>query len=214
MKIGVIGANGNLGSRIVKYALESKINVKAFVYKGDCLYDIEFIEKNLFDLTRDDIQDIDVLISAFGSGFKVDPIINKKAFIKYIELLEYTDKKLVAIGGAGSLYTDNTHRIYEYQSDSHPAKLKEISKNIRLGIDEIENNKTFDWTVVCPSRRFDLNGSYSGNYIVGERSEIIYNKDNQSYITYEDLAKAMVDIAKNDLYKQQVITIASKYGGK
>lgn len=214
MKIGVIGANGNLGSRIVKQVLNQGIDVKAFVYKGKCLQqNVVSIEKNLFDLTFEDIQDVDVIISAFGGGFKSDPIINKKSFIKYIELMENTDKKLVTIAGAGSLYTDKTHQLYEYQSNNHPEKLKEISKNIHLGIDELEKNKTFCWTVVCPSRVFDLNGAYSGEYIVGNQGEIIYNEDQQSYVTYEDLAKAMIDIAKNNLYPHQVVTIASKKGG-
>ncbi len=214
MKVGVIGANGNLGNRIVKQAIDQGIDVKAFVYMSECLDKrVVSIEKNIFDLTKDDIKDIDVLISAFGGGFKVDPIINKNAFFKYIELLDNTDKKLVAIAGAGSLYTDNTHTIYEYQSDNHPEKLKEISKNIRLGVDELEKTNSFNWTVVCPSRRFDSKGGYTGEYIVGDKCEVIYNKDNQSYVTYDDLAKAMLDIAKNNLYTQQVITIASKKGG-
>jgi len=215
MKIGVIGANGNLGSRIVKQALDREIDVKAFVYGGVCLKQkVESVEKNLFDLLINDIQDLDVIISAFGGGFKTDPIINKQAFVKYIELLENTEKKLITIAGAGSLYTDGSHILYEYQSDKHPEKLKEISKNIRLGVDEIEKKKNFNWTVVCPSRRFDLEGAYTGEYLVGQNCEIIYNDDGQSYVTYEDLAKAMLDIAEKNLYKHQIVTIASKKGGQ
>lgn len=215
MKIGVIGANGNLGSRIVKQAIERGFEVKAFVYKGQCLEkNVEVIEKNLFDLTVNDLRDIDVLISAFGGGFKADPIINKNAFLKYIELLKGTDKKLITIAGAGSLYTDDTHTLFEYQSDSHPEKLKEISKNIRLGVDELEKNKSFEWIVVCPSRKFDLEGPFTKKYIIGDKCEIIYNEDGFSYVTYNDLAKAMLDLTKNNIYLHSVITIASKNGGQ
>lgn len=37
MKVGVIGANGNLGNRIVKQAIDQGIDVKAFVYMSECL---------------------------------------------------------------------------------------------------------------------------------------------------------------------------------
>ena len=211
MKIAVIGANGNLGSRVTKYALTRGHNVKAIIYNGSSPDErVEILEKNLFDLKRDDFEDVDVVISAFGGGLKSDPIINKDAFIQYIQLLDNTDKKLIAIGGAGSLFTDADHTQYEYESPFHPQKLKEVSKNIKLGIDEIEKVKSFDWTVVCPSRKFDLEGSYTGEYIVGEENVIICNDDNESYVTYEDLARAMIDIAESKKYKQQKITIATK----
>lgn len=214
MKIGIIGANGNLGSYLVKQALDLDMAVKAFVRKGVCSDSrVESVEKSLFDMKKEDIQDLDVLISTFGSGFTADPSINKDAFIKYIELLENSKTKFIVIAGAGSLYTDATHAVYEYETENHPLKLKEISKNIRLGIDEIEKNKSFSWTIVCPSRKFDLKGKYSGEYIIGLDGEIIYNEDQQSYVTYEDLAKAMLDIAINDLYPHQLVTIASKKGG-
>lgn len=211
MKIAVIGANGNLGSRVTKYALMRGHNVKAIIYNGSTPDErTEILEKSLFDLTSDDFKDVDVVISAFGGGLSSDPVINKDAFVKYIELLDNSDKKLIAIGGAGSLFTNAEHSLYEYESPAHPQMLKEISKNIKLGIDELERVESFDWTVVCPSRKFDLEGSYTGEYLVGEDNIIIFNDNNESYVTYEDLASAMVDIAESKKYKQKKITIATK----
>lgn len=211
MKIAVIGANGNLGSRVTKYALMRGHNVKAIIYNGSTPDErTEVLEKSLFDLTRDDLKDVDVVISAFGGGLSSDPVINKDAFVKYIELLDNSDKKLIAIGGAGSLFTSAERSSYEYESPSHPQMLKEISKNIKLGIDELEKVESFDWTVVCPSRKFDSEGPYTGEYIVGEDNIIIFNDNNESYVTYEDLAGAMVNIAESKKYKQKKITIATK----
>lgn len=139
MKVIVIGANGNLGSRLVKRLLDKGHDVTAYVYQGECLDQrAKVIEKNLFDLTREEISKCDVFMSAFGGGFHVDPVINKKAFEKYIELLHGSDKRLLTIAGAGSLYIDDSHTKFEYESDKHPDKLKEISKNIRLGVDALQ----------------------------------------------------------------------------
>ena len=64
MKIGVIGANGNLGNRVIKQALDLKIDIKAFVHNGvDSDDRVTSVEKNLFDMERKDVEELDVLIS-------------------------------------------------------------------------------------------------------------------------------------------------------
>ena len=210
MKLVVIGANGNLGSRVVKQALNRGHEVKSIGYmcKTQC-EGTEVIDKNLFDLTEEDLGEASVIISAFGGGFKADPVINKDAYYKYIELLNGTDKKIIAIAGAGSLYTDSTHSMREYEVPGYSATLSGISKNIRLGVDKIKERSDLNWTVVCPSRKFDLEGPHTNNYMVGTNEEIIFNEDGESYVTYEDLATAMLDIAEKDLYNNQVVTIAT-----
>ena len=211
MKIAVIGANGNLGSRVVRQALERGHEVMAILYDGETPdARAKILKKSLFDLRKEDIADIDVVISAFGGGFKADPVINLNAFRKYIELADGTKKHLIAIGGAGSLFTDSTHNVYEYEMPNHPEFLKGISMNIKQGIDELQQTKQMNWTVVCPSRNFDSDGPFTGDYLVGTEGEIIYNEEKESYVSYEDLAKAMVDIAEENSYSQMKITVATR----
>lgn len=76
MNIAVIGANGNLGKSVVEMAVKQGLNVKAFDYVGGD----SIIQKSLFDLTKEDLKDVDVVISAYGSGLKSDPTLNRKAF--------------------------------------------------------------------------------------------------------------------------------------
>lgn len=211
MKIAVIGAKGNLGSRVTKQALDRGHEVKAIIYMGENRDERSTVlEKSLFDLTKEDIAEADVIISAYGSGFQADPSINRGAFLHYIKLIDKTDKRLISIGGAGSLYSDDEHKIFEYEQPSHPDFLREISKNIKLGIDELFNSEVNNWTVVCPSRQFDPEGPLTGKYIVGTDNQIIYNEEGKSYVTYEDLAMAMIDIAESGNYNKQKITIATR----
>ena len=66
MKIAVIGANGNLGSRVTRQALERGMTVKGFVYAGNVEDErVEVVNKSLFDVTKEDISDCDVMISAY-----------------------------------------------------------------------------------------------------------------------------------------------------
>lgn len=211
MKIAVIGASGNLGGRVARQALERGHEVVA-IQRREMKPDerVELLRKSLFDLKKDDVADMDVIISAFGGGFKADPSINKDAFMKYIELTDGTDKHLIAIAGAGSLYTDSSHNTYEYESEGHPEFLREISRNIKLGIDELQQTERMNWTVVCPSRNFDPEGPFTGEYLVGTEGEVIYNEEGNSYVTYDDLAKAMIDIAEQSSYRRMKITVATR----
>lgn len=82
--------------------------------------------------------------------------------------------------------------------------------NIKLGIDELRKTKRMNWTVVCPSRDFDPEGPFTGEYLVGTEGEVIYNEEGNSYVTYDDLAKAMIDIAEQNSYQRMEITVATK----
>lgn len=211
MKIAMIGANGNLGTRVTKQALDRGFEVKGFIYNGDTPDErAEIVEKSLFDVTKEDIADCDVMISAYGSGFKADPALNHKAFLKYIELNAGTDRHLITIGGAGSLFTDATHTTYSYETPEHPDFLREISKNIKLGIDELKNRTDVNWTVVCPSSFFDPEGELTGNYEIGTEGHLLFNEKGESRVTYNDLAQAMLDIAEANTYNQKQITVLTK----
>ncbi|MCD8067566.1 MAG: NAD(P)H-binding protein [Lachnospiraceae bacterium] len=208
MRIAVIGSSGKLGSVVTKQALDRGIEVKGFQRSADTPDErVELVRKSLFDVTREDISDCDVLISAFGSGFRADPAINHQAFLKYIELNEGLDRHLIAIGGAGSLYTDETHTLLSYEAPEHPEFLREISRNIKLGIDELKKTTNIKWTVVCPSAFFDESGSLTGNYVIGTEGHLLYNSAGKSRVTYPDLADAMLKIALEDTYQKQVVTV-------
>lgn len=210
MKIGLIGATGRLGGLIVDKA--NGIEIKAFVRNPHYSHEhVEVVNKSLFDITKEDIDDIDVLISAFGSGFSVEPTINYEAFLKYIELLNHTNKKLIVIGGAGLLYQDDTQTLHEYESEGHPEKLKAISHQICLGVEALKKETSFDWTVVCPSRFFDYEHQ-SQSYMIDESEQIVYNQEGKSYSTYSDVADVMLKLTSESRYNHQVITVLSTGG--
>lgn len=211
MKIAVIGANGNLGSRVTRLALERGMQVKGYIYDGESPDErVEIVKKSLFDITPEELVDCDVMISAYGSGFHADPALNHQAFLKYIELNADTGRHLIAIGGAGSLYTDSSHTVYSYETPEHPDFLREISKNIKLGIDELKKESRVNWTVVCPSSFFDPEGGLTGSYEIGTEGHLLFNESGESRVTYDDLALAMVDIAEQNSYLCQQITVLTK----
>lgn len=67
MKIAVVAANGKAGQLIVKEALAQGLDVTAIVRHTNHSLAQKVIEKDLFDLTRDDLAGFDAVVDAFGA---------------------------------------------------------------------------------------------------------------------------------------------------
>ncbi len=210
MKIALIGATGNLGSRIAKMAIAGGDSLKCFCRHGEVQGEqVENINKSLFDITDEDLKDCDVFISAYGSGFQADAKINYDAFIKYIELNKEANRPTIVIGGAGSLYADETHLKYLYDEPGYPDFLYEISKNITKGIRELDR-EDFPWTVVNPPETLESVHPEKINYQVVVTDYLAYNEKGKSYATYDDVAAAMLEIAHEQNHKKQRVVVVSE----
>lgn len=210
MKIALIGAAGNLGQRIARTALEKGHLVKGFCRHGENdSENAQIIHKSLFDITEEDLQDCDVFISAFGSGFQADPVINYEAFIKYIALNEKSQRPTVVIAGAGSLYTDQTRKVLCCEQPDYPDFLYGISKNIALGIEKMVQ-ADFPWTIVSPPEQFDSEKPGTGDYRVEAADYLLYNSQGKSYAAYDDVAAAMVRIAEEQNFIKQRVVVVSE----
>ena len=67
MKIAVVCANGKAGKLIVKEAVARGLDVTAIARGSNQSAAAKFIQKDLFDLTKEDLTQFDVVIDAFGA---------------------------------------------------------------------------------------------------------------------------------------------------
>ena len=69
MKIAIIGATGKAGKLIMEEALQRGLDVTAIVRNKSKLSNskVKVIEKDLFDLKKEDLKDFDTVVSAFGA---------------------------------------------------------------------------------------------------------------------------------------------------
>ena len=69
MKIGIIGASGKAGSRILKEALDRGHEVTAIVRNASKITEdnVKVLENDVFNLTSNDLQAFDVVVNAFGA---------------------------------------------------------------------------------------------------------------------------------------------------
>lgn len=125
MKIGIIGATGKVGNKVLQEATQRGHEVTAIVRNASKLNnsDIKVIEKDIFNLTAEDIKDLDVVVNAFGA-----PLGEEEAHVEagraLIALLKDVNTRAIIVGGAGSLYVDDAHTTRVLDTPEFPDVFK------------------------------------------------------------------------------------------
>ncbi|MFJ8237735.1 NAD(P)-dependent oxidoreductase [Ureibacillus sp. NPDC094379] len=209
MKIGIIGANGKAGENILREALLRGFEVTAIVRNKEKLYiqDIPIIEKEIFDLTRSELSQFDVIVNAFEENAGEQHLYTEVGSF-LISLLENTHTKLFVIGGAGSLIVDTESSTHLIGIPNLSEKSKDIAKQ-RLEILRFLQQSSIRWTFLSPSIIFDADGPRTGHYILG-KGRILLNSQYLSYVSYADYAIAVIDEIENPQFENEQVIVASE----
>lgn len=193
MKIGIIGASGKIGSLILEEAVSRGHEVTAIVRDASKIKDksVAVIEKNIFDLTLEDVKQFDVVVNAFGA-----PLGEEQAHVDaghaLIEALKGTNTRAVIVGGAGSLYVDENKTINVMDTPDFPNIFFPTAKGQGRNLQELQETSDIKWTFISPSAVFDPEGKRTGSYQSG-KDHLLVNSKGDSYISYVDYAIAVLD---------------------
>ena len=204
MKLAVIAANGKAGQLITKEAYDRGLDVTAIVRSSNKTVTDQVIQKNLFDLTTADIAEFDVVIDAFGQSDENKLDEHSKSMKHLGDLVSNSNKRLLIIGGAGSLYVDEAHTLKLIDSPDFPEQFKKISQAQIKTLEEIQKRKDVKWTFVCPAPVFQYDGEKTGEYKLSA-DEVIGSK-----VSYADFAQAMVDEVLEAQHIQQRFAVFAK----
>ncbi|MEB7690934.1 NAD(P)H-binding protein [Staphylococcus equorum] len=204
MKLAVIAANGKAGQLITKEAYDRGLDVTAIVRSSNKTVTEQVIQKNLFDLTTADIAEFDVVIDAFGQSDENKLDEHSKSMKHLGDLVSNSNKRLLIIGGAGSLYVDEAHTLKLIDSPDFPEQFKKISQAQIKTLEEIQKRKDVKWTFVCPAPDFQYDGEKTGEYKLSA-DEVIGSK-----VSYADFAQAMVDEVLEAQHIQQRFAVFAK----
>lgn len=205
MKIAIIGANGRVGQLIINEALEKHLDVVAVVRNENKTVSKEVIIKDLFDLNKEDIKDVDVLVNCFGTKDESKFDDFKNSIVHLSNLIENTDKRLIVVGGAGSLYLDETFSKQLFQNDDFPDFVRPTAEAAAKALAYLRDRNNVLWTYISPTITFDHKGNKLGTYkVAGE--VLTFNDKGESYISYADYALALVDEIVNAKYIQKRIS--------
>ena len=99
MKLMVIGSNGKAAKEIIKEAKSRGLEVVGVARSANQNEGIEFIQKDLFDLTKEDLANVDVVIDAFGAWTPETLPLHTESLKKLGDLVANTEKRLLVVGG-------------------------------------------------------------------------------------------------------------------
>ncbi len=211
MKILIIGATGNIGQRILKEALNKGYNVTAMQRNPEMLEvehpNLKVIKGDLLDETTLPafLKEPDVIISAVSAAGGIEQF--EKANHNLIAASErQTDKRVIFVGGAGNAEVmPGVRAMNSPLMDQVPEDWKpDIYSHGRV-LDHIKNS-ALNWTYFSPAM-FVAPGERTGKYRLGATNMMIFDANNESKISYEDYAAALVDEIENKRFLQKQFTI-------
>lgn len=211
MKIGIIGATGKAGDKILKEAKKRNHEVTAIVRDPSKLeaLDTPTIQTDVFDLTTQDIEQFDVVVNAFGAPPGQEDL-HVKAGQHLIHTFEPTDTRLIVVGGAGSLYVDDNQTTKLLDTPDFPEAFYPTASNQARNLEDLKSS-AINWTFVSPSANFDPDGRRTGQYTIGN-DVLLTNDDGESYVSYADFAYAILDEIENPSFEKQRFTVVSEKG--
>lgn len=209
MKLAVVCANGKAGQKIVKEAVERGLDVTAVVREESRTVAQKVLQKDLFDLTRDDLSGFDVVVDAFGAWTEETLPQHSTSLQHLCDILSGTDTRLLVVGGAGSLYTNPEHTACVAEGPGFPDAFKPLAAAMAKALGELRTRTDVKWTYISPAGDFQAEGARTGKYILGGE-ELTLNAKGESVISYADYAIAMVDEATQGNHIQQRISVVEE----
>ena len=209
MKIAVVCANGKAGRLIVQEALNRGLDVTAIARGENRTAAAQYVCKDLFDLTAADVAAYDVVVDAFGAWAEAELANHTKSLMHLCDILSGTDKRLLVVGGAGSLYVNPEHTAVVSDGADFPAMFLPLAKAQGKALEELRKRNDVRWTFVSPAGDFQAEGERTGAYILAGE-ELPLNDRGESIISYADYAIAMVDEIVSGSHIQQRISVVRK----
>ena len=215
MKIALIGATGFVGSAILKEALDRGHEVTAIARHPE-----KIKAQNNLSIVKSDVMDSDklaellkgndVVVSAYNAGWTNPDLYNE--FMKGSESIQEAVKKsgvkrLIVNGGAGSLFVAPGVQIVD--TPQFPEAFKPGAAAARDYLNILKKEDQLDWTFVSPAIEMNPGTPHvrKGVYRTGLDNPV-FDADNKSTISVEDLAVAILDEVENPKHIRARFTVA------
>lgn len=204
MKIALIGATGFVGSAILKEALSRGHEITAIARHPEKLQaqdNLTVVKGDVMD--TDKLSELfkgnDVVVSAYNAGWTNPDLYNE--FLKGSQSIQEAVKKsgvkrYIVNGGAGSLYVAPGVQLID--TPQFPEAFKPGAGAARDYLNILKKEKELDWTFVSPAIEMNPGTPHErrGTYRTGLDNPV-FDANNKSTISVEDLAVAIVDEAEH-----------------
>lgn len=215
MRIALAGASGFVGNALLKELLQRGHQVTAIVRQADRISP----EENLTIVSADVLNETaiinaikghDALISAYNAGWTNADLYND--FLKGSKAIQSAVKRsgikrLIVIGGAGSLFLASGQQIVD--TEGFPPDWKSGALAARDYLNILREEKELDWTFLSPAveMHHGTSGTRRGAYRTGLENPV-FDESGRSVISVEDIAVAVVDELESPRHIQKRFTVA------
>ncbi len=212
MKLALIGATGFVGKAVLNEALTRGHQVTAIARD---LGKVEISSDNLTLVTADVYDAIklaevlkghDAIASAFNAGWANPDLYND--FIKGSEAIQQAAKiagvkRLLVVGGAGSLYAAPGLQLVD--TPQFPAEWKAGATAARDYLNILKKEEELDWTFLSPAINLHP-GERTGKFRLGT-DEPVFDEKGHADISVEDMAVAIIDELENNQFVKRRFTL-------
>lgn len=211
MNIGIIGANGKVGSLIMQEALNRGHEVTAIVRNASKISEttVNVLERDIFHLTAADLKAFDVIVNTFKAADGEEHLYIDAGRALVQALKDAPNTKLIVVGGAGSLYVDEQKTTKLMDTPEFPDFVYPTASNAGKQLEELKKETSITWTYISPAAFFDPSGKRTGSYTKG-LDHVILNSQGQSYVSYADYAIAVLDEIENPQHVNKRFTLVGE----
>lgn len=209
LKIALFGATGMIGSRIAARALARGHAVTALVRQArpiEGLPALRVVAADLFDTAASvqQVKGFDVIASAYGPAREdASKVVDAtRALISVAR--EAGVKRLVAVGGAGSLEVAPGKQLVD--TEGFPEAYKAVALAHREALSIYRTATDLDWTFFAPAAII-APGVEPGSFRTGADT-LIVDANGESKISVEDYAIAFVDEIEAGRFVRRIATTA------
>ena len=201
MKIAIIGATGNVGSRLTDEALRRGHTVTALARQASKLPARDGVT------ARDvDVADTAALAAALRGS---DAVISTVRFLQtsaaqIVAAVKAAGvERLLVVGGAGSLYVAPGVQLVD--TPTFPEAYKAEASAGRDFLNALRGETSLAWTFMSPSALFTP-GERTGKFRLGN-DDLLTAADGKSWISMEDYAIAMLDEIEQPKHVRERFTV-------
>ncbi|KAB1439489.1 NAD(P)-dependent oxidoreductase [Candidatus Galacturonibacter soehngenii] len=213
MKLAIIGATGMAGSALYKESLSRGHEVTAIVRhkeKAVSLFgeDVKVIDKDIFELTRKDLEAFDVIINAFATA-PDKAYLHLDLAAKLVAMFRETESpRLFFILGAASLLDENDNLFLETLKH-----FPEVESWISIPIEAyktlnfLRSIENVNWVGVSPSANFVAGGATTP--VIG-KDHLLKSSSGESIVTSETMAIGILDEIEKPQFIRTRFTVCNQ----
>ena len=216
MKIAIIGASGFVGKALTAEALNRGHEVTAIARNPEKIdVDHPSLHKaglDILDVAKaaDTFAGHEVVLSAFNPGWSNPNIYDD--FLAGAKSIQQATKqsgvkRLIVIGGGGSLYV--AEGLQAVDTEHFPAEFKSGALAARDYLNIIKEEKDLDWVFFSPAFEMHpgITDGRTGNYRLG-KDQPVFDDNQRSRLSVEDLAVVILDEIEKQNHHQERFTAA------